>query len=358
MKKFSVLMIGPARDVCGGISTVVNSYYELGLHKECNIKYIATMVDGCKLKKLFTAVKAYILFCLCLKNYDIVHVHMAAQASFTRKSYFIKKAKKAGKKIIIHQHSADFDYFYFKQSSAKKRENIKYIFSLADKVITLSEEWSSFFGRNICGYSKIVTMYNGVILPEYHKEDYSGCDVLFLGRLGRRKGTYDLLKAIPEILKAVPDAMFYLGGDGDIKKCMDIAERNGFKDHVNFLGWVRGHEKEEYLKKCSIFVLPSYSEGMPMSLLEAMSYGLASVSTNAGGIPQIIDSGVNGLRFEAGDVNALSLDIIDLLRDRDKRQWLGEEGQRTVAAKFNVENNIKQLVNLYRRMGEICYDCN
>ena len=145
-----VLMVGPGRDVMGGISTVVNSYYELGLNKEVELRYVSSMEDGSKLKKLLVAFNSYMEFSRHIKEYDIVHVHMAAQASFTRKSIFIKKAKKAGKKIIIHQHSADFDDFYFRQSDAKKRKQIKKTFEMADIIIVLSEEWAKFFGENIC----------------------------------------------------------------------------------------------------------------------------------------------------------------------------------------------------------------
>ena len=125
-----VLMVGPGRDVMGGISTVVNSYYELGLDKEVELRYVSSMEDGSKLKKLLVAFNSYMEFSRHIKEYDIVHVHMAAQASFTRKSIFIKKAKKAGKKIIIHQHSADFDDFYFRQSDAKKRNGRYYYCTL------------------------------------------------------------------------------------------------------------------------------------------------------------------------------------------------------------------------------------
>ena len=164
MKK--ILMIGPGRDVRGGISTVVNSYYELGIEKDTEIKYIPTMEDGSQIKKLIVAVKAYMEFGGCVKKYDIVHVHMAAQASFVRKSLFVQKAKKAGVKVIIHSHAADFDKYFFEESDDKNRKKIKETFALADKVIVLSEEWADFFGKNVCDPAKIKIIYNGVILPQ------------------------------------------------------------------------------------------------------------------------------------------------------------------------------------------------
>ena len=243
MNKPRVLMIGPGRDVMGGISTVINNYFASGLDKDIDLYYLSTMEDGNKLKKLFVAVKAYFLFRKMIKKYDIIHVHMAAQASFDRKAIFIKLAKKKGKKIIIHQHAADFDKYYFEQIDNEKRKKIKDVFGMADLVIALSEEWSDFFGKNICNPNKIVVLYNGVILPEYKKNDYSNHNVLMLGRLGERKGTYDLLKAIPKVIQSVPDACFYLGGDGDIEQCKKIVKEQGLEKNVIFLGWVRDEEK-------------------------------------------------------------------------------------------------------------------
>ena len=346
-----VLMIGPGRDVMGGISTVVNSYYELGLDKKVELRYISTMKDGNKLKKLVIALKSYIEFIKCVKDYDIVQVHMAAQASYTRKSVFIKKAKQAGKKIIIHQHSADFDEFFFKQSDDKKRKQIKNIFAMADTVIVLSEEWAEFFGNNICDSSKIMILYNGVIIPLYYKEDYSDKNVLFLGRLGKRKGSYDLLKVIPSVLEKVPSAHFYLGGDGDIDYSQKIINENGLQEHVKLLGWVRNEEKEVYLKKCSTLVLPSYHEGMPMSVLESMAYGLAVISTNAGGIPQIIEQGINGYRIEAGCLNELERALVYVLNNEKAKKELGRSARKRIEDKFNAERNIDRLYELYQKIN-------
>ena len=336
--------------VRGGISTVVNSYFELGIEKDTKIKYIPTMEDGSVLKKLFVAAKAYSVFCCCVKQYDIVHIHMAAQSSFVRKRLFIRRAKRAGVKIIIHSHAADFDKYYFEQSNEENRKKILDTFALVDCVIVLSEEWADFFGKNICDPKKISILYNGVIVPETNKTDYSDHSVLMLGRLGERKGTYDLLKAIPMVLQAVPDAMFFLGGDGDIDVCKTLVEKEGVSDHVSFLGWIWGDDKEKLLKQCSIFTLPSYHEGMPMSVLEAMSHGLATVSTNAGGIPQIINDGEDGFRVEAGDIDALSNRIIELLKDENLKRSIGRKAVQRVKEKFDIRVSYDKLLHIFQEV--------
>lgn len=350
-QKIRVLMLGPGRSVKGGITTVVNSYFDYGLDQAVDLKYITTMKDGNKLYKLLVAVWGYIQFCFLVSRYDIIHIHMAAQASFSRKALFVKRAKKANKKIVIHQHSADFDKYYFEQCNDRQREHIRYVFSLADRLLVLSEEWKSFFGENVCQKDKIAILYNGVAVPEDRKSDYSDHNVLFLGRLGHRKGTYDLLKAISEVVKAVPDAMFYLGGDGDVKECKALALEYGIDEYVKFLGWIDDSAKEDQFSKSGIFVLPSYHEGMPMSVLEAMAHGLATVSSNAGGIPQIIDHGVNGLRIEAGDVSGLAGALISLLSNEEAKRKMGAEGLATIQRKFDVRNNISYLNRLYQDLS-------
>lgn len=346
-KNLKVLMVGPGRMVRGGVSAVVNSYYDLGLDQKNSLTYLSSMEDGSKIKKLLIAASSYIRFCLIVHRYDIVHIHMAAQASFTRKAAFVKKAYKAHKKIIIHQHAGNFDEFFLEQSDDVKREKIKQIFAMADKVIVLSDGWASFFGKHVCDKKKLVVLYNGVMIPDYEKTDYLDHSILFLGRITEPKGTYDLLKAMPEVLKQVPDAVLYFGGAGEVKQCQKITQEKKLEDHVKFLGWVRNRDKEQYLKSCSIFILPSYFEAMPMSVLEAMSYGLATVSTNVGGIPQIIRNHADGICIEAGDINAIAETLINLLKNPEEKKRLGQAGRARIEERFDVSKNIDTICKLY-----------
>ena len=114
-------MVGPDRSVHGGISGVVNNYYAAGLDQKIELKYIGTMIEGSKVRKLWRAMKAYMQFLVQLSGYDIVHVNMASDASYVRKSFFIKAAKRAGKKIVIHQHGGDFEGYYGQLSEKGKK---------------------------------------------------------------------------------------------------------------------------------------------------------------------------------------------------------------------------------------------
>ena len=95
------------------------------------------------------------------------------------------------------------------------------------------------------------------------------------------------------------------------------------ENHVVFAGWVSGEEKENLLSRVNIYVLPSYNEGLPVSLLEAMSWQVPVISTRVGGIPELVREGIDGLLIEAGDRAAFSLAIVTLAKDPDLRKKRG-----------------------------------
>ena len=345
-------MIGAGRDVRGGVSSVVNSYYDAGLDKLCELTYLPTMEDGSKLKKLFVATVARLRFETLIKKNDILHVHMSSDNSFYRKAVFIRKAHKEGKKIIIHMHGSTFDLFYKERCNDTQKQQVREVFAMADQVIALSEDWKEFLAEYICDEQKIVVIYNAVKIPEAYQKDYANRKMLFLGILGQRKGTYDLIEVLPEILRQYPDCHVYFGGDGERQQAEQMCREKGITDRVTFLGWVRGAEKEKFLEECSIYVLPTYHEGMPMSILEAMSYGMAVVSTYVGGIPHIITDGENGLLCEAGDKMALKGKLLRLLDNQSLRGRLGKSAYRIMVRQFDVREKVKMVYAIYKELFE------
>lgn len=344
-------MIGAGRDVRGGVASVVNSYYDAGLDRLCELTYLPTMEDGSKLKKLLVAAGARIRFEWLIRENDILHVHMSADNSFYRKAVFIRKAHKEGKKIIIHMHGSTFDLFYKERCNDTQKQQVREIFAMADVVIALSEDWKEFLAESICDVQKIVVIYNSVKIPEVYRKGYTNRKMLFLGILGQRKGTYDLIEALPEILQKFPDSHVYFGGDGEREQAEQLCRDKGIADHVTFLGWVRGAEKERFLKECSIYVLPTYHEGMPMSILEAMSYGMAVVSTYTGGIPHIITDGENGLLCEAGDREALQKNLLKVLEDEKLRERLGQNASGMIKREFDAKESVRKLTGLYEQLS-------
>ena len=354
MKK--VCMVVPNKMVKGGIAAVVNGYRGSQLEKDYEITYVESYKDGSKFDKLLKGICSYFHFAkiLLFNKPDIVHIHSSFGPSFYRKMPFIYMASVCRIPIVNHIHGADFDEFYVNASESKKKK-VKKIYEKCSVLIALSEEWKECLSQ-IVSPSKISIVENYSILHEgalkQRLERKCNNIVLFLGELGKRKGCYDIPEVIAQVKKSIPDVRFVLAGAGeevDEKAIKKLIDEENVSDNVEFPGWVRGDMKDKLLREADVFFLPSYNEGMPMSVLDAMGYGMPVVSTNVGGIPKIVHNGENGYCCKPGDVNTMSLMIIKLLMNQRIREKAEERSVVIVKEKYSLEAHINQIEILYEK---------
>lgn len=344
----TVLMVGPDRSLRGGIVSVVDGYFNAGLSNMCGkCDYLGTGFGTNLASKSIAFARALITYERILDSYEMVHLHMGPRGSYRRKSIMARIAKRHGKKIILHEHSGEFARD-FEEGDESYRSNVRHTFSIADRVIVLSEEWRDYFSEYICDKSKIEVLHNGVELPKMKCSPDKNTDVLFLGRLGTRKSPDVLLRASREILRAFPEMRLIFGGDGDINYYRMLAQELDILNQCEFLGWVSGEEKEKLFSRAGIYCLPSKHEGMPMSVLEAMAHGIPTISTRVGGVPQIIQSGVNGLLFDPDNETELACLLAKLVRSPSLREKIGLEGHRTIEDCFSVQVTVQKLVSIYK----------
>jgi glycosyltransferase involved in cell wall biosynthesis len=277
----------------------------------------------------------------------IVHLHVSQRGSFYRKAIFSTLARMSGKQVVWHSHGSEFDHFY-DQASRPLRRIVLGVLNRADVVLVLSQHWRAYLA-GIGATSRIEVLFNPVVLPPAGAVPVGSHPgvVLALGRLGQRKGTYDILKAVPRVIRYCPEACFWLAGDGEVAEVRAVVQEDGLGEHVCVLGWLDSEAKAQSLRQASLLLLPSYGEGQAVAVLEALAYGLPVVATPVGGIPDAISDGVNGYLIQPGDVEALAARIISLLKDPQLRQTLGENGRRTVATTFAVDHILQQLYAIY-----------
>ncbi len=345
--RIKVLMVGPDRSVHGGISGVVNNYYDAGLNQKVELCYIGTMVEGSKVRKLLKAMGAFVKFCLNVSKYQIVHVNVASDNSYYRKSLFIKTAKLFKKKIVIHQHGGDFEGFYYRQLSDKGRRNVNKTLSLGDEFLVLAPIWKEFFA-NVVDESKIIVLPDSIQIPDRKGKEYGQHKILFLGRLCREKGINELLKVMPDLREEYHDIHLYLGGIWEDVKLQKETEKQS--ECITWLGWITGNEKRRCLEECDIFVLPSYFEGQSVAILEAMASKCAVVASDTGGIPQMIEDGKTGILIRPKDVDSLKQGLCKVLEDADLCRSLGENAYKKVKEEFSIENNMEKLLQIYRKV--------
>lgn len=342
-----VLMIGPDLALHGGIVSVVKGYLDGGLPQVCEgFEYLGTGVGSSKLGKSVAFARALARYGRIMPEYDIVHLHISARGSYKRKSIMARMARKAEKRIILHDHDGEFAKT-FEEGGDDYRRNVRETFGLADCVVVLSEEWRDYFAENVCDPNKITVVHNGVAVPAKPCSPCSHQDVLFLGRLDANKSPDVLLRASREVLKRFPETKIVFGGDGEVEKNKALAKELGIENRCEFHGWVTGKEREALFGRAAVYCLPSKNEGLPMSVLEAMARGIPTVATAVGGVPRVIEDGVNGFLIDVDDVGALSDKLAVLLREPGLRKKIGAASRDSVARSFGVDRGIKQLLMLY-----------
>ena len=305
----------------GGVAQVIFNYerYVFPLFK-CVINSGGTNPIA-KAWKAFKGILSIVIKLLCDRKIKIVHIHTASYNSFRRSAIFVKIAKFFHKKVILHIHGGGFREYY-----ATNPQKISSILNSCDCIITLTESWQNFL-KQITTCKHIEIIENIVAPPQSKAIPNDGkLHLLFLGLISQQKGIYDLIEVIAGHKTEFDNKLIlHIGGNGEKEKLIDLISKNGLASLVTYEGWVSGDQKNDLFNMSDAFILPSYTEGLPVSILEAMSYGLPILSTPVGGIPEIVENGVNGFLFHPGDKNDIFQAILQLLSNKDFAKQMGDE---------------------------------
>jgi glycosyltransferase involved in cell wall biosynthesis len=280
---------------------------------------------------------------------ELLHLHMAMKGSFWRKAIFLALGRLAGVPVVIHLHGSEFAVFY-ERSSAFAQACIRSTFNRASAVVVLSESWHQF----VTGFcTRPITVVKNFVPDQFDPARAATARrpraVLFLGLFGERKGIYDLLKAWAIVHQRVPDAVLYCGGNGEVDKVRQTVSELGLEVTIQVPGWVSGEQKRALLHGCAVFALPSYHEGLPMAIIEAMSYSMAIVSTAVGGIPELVDRN-NGRLVRPGDPVELAQALVELLLADDLAR-LGAVSRERYRKEYTPEAAASHMRDVYRTLG-------
>lgn len=345
-----ILVIGPSPDKSkGGMATVIDEIRDdKQLNEEFDVEIFASFIDGIKLKRAVYSVCAYLIFFFTKRQYDIYHIHTASRGSTFRKGYYVRTAKKWGKKVILHIHGAQYMEFYNELSNKKKRNMIG-ILKKADIVVALSADWKEKFDATF-GLRNCVVLENGInmdrLYPAVTNPETFQHSFVTLGRLGQRKGTYDLVNAVEIASKSVMDIKVYLAGDGEVEQIKKLVKEKHLEKNIDVLGWADFNKKLDLLQHVSTVVLPSYNEGLPMSVLEGMACGKAIISTTVGAIPEVVKE-ENGILLETGDVTALASALVKCSTDIDMLRSMSKKNIKKIDNEFSMKIMHQKLKEIY-----------
>jgi glycosyltransferase involved in cell wall biosynthesis len=349
MKKApKLLMMGTCPTGKGGIATVVSVLDQEGFFERSHGRYVVTHAQVAGYRKIGVAGRAVAaLLGACLRGErPCVHVHSASRASFFRKSILLALARSFGCKTVFHLHGAEFRQFATAESGPVVRWWIRHTLRYSSAVITLSESWARFL-REFAPGANVVVIPNSVPLPPLSARHAGPPVILFLGRAEQRKGIFDLLHAMPALKAEYKDIRLVIGGDGDLAAVAQAAENLGISEYVDIAGWIGSEERALRLAQAAIFCLPSYDEGLPMAMLEAMAAGLPVVVTPVGGIPEAITHADNGMLVTPGKPEELAAVLGEVLRNDGLRAALGVRARQTIETRFGTAVVLDQLCHLY-----------
>ena len=269
-------------------------------------------------------------------------------------SIFIKKL--LTKPVVVSPRGTDI----YLSSNLYKKTFIKFILKNSDCILAQTNNQKI----EIEKYSKndIIIIPNGIDSTEYNfnktdmrlemgfkSDDYL---IIFIGRLHKVKGVEYLINAMKLIENSKIDNLkLLIIGDGTEKRKLKQLSNELKLDNISFLGSISQKEIPRYLISSDIFVLPSLSEGFPVSIMEAFASGLPIIVSNVGGIPEIVENKVNGFIVEPKNSNQIANKINDLINDENMRIKISHNNKKK-AVEFSWEKIIKRIEKAYIKAQE------
>lgn len=283
-------------------------------------------------------------------KFDLVHVHGTLMPVARTALPVIFTSHGTVKKDIDNMPTKSFHFLIVKLLRKQLFNIEKEIVENADMITAVSHSCAKELKGDHTINKEITVINNGVdtnlFIPSENKkeEDY----ILYTGRLETRKGLIDFIESAKYVCREHADIKFVLTGKGTIRKYLERKVTDlGLKNNFYFAGFVSRSELLEYYQNATVYVLPSYYEGLPTTLLEAMSCGVPSIATDVEGSSELIKDGENGLLVPPRDPERLAEAMMKLLNDDGLKRRFGEAGKRLVRKEFGWDTVVRKVERVY-----------
>ncbi|WP_248928725.1 glycosyltransferase family 4 protein [Paenibacillus hamazuiensis] len=325
-----------------------------------NLKINYLYLGNSNFLKGWLNIKAIIKGIIAIKKgkFQVIHSHLHRAAVF---GFFISSFTKAPHICTVHNqeaHHTKRDLFSKIVTELEKRS-----YRQASNVVCVAEAVKKHVEENLLiNKKKITVIPNCLNINDYpFKEKINSLKqilnindktILFgtMSRLAPQKGLFYLLEAFKNLTLKFKDlkSFLVLAGEGELREeISDWIKKNNLEDKIRMIGQ---QNPIDYLQQLDVFMLPSLWEGMPISLIEAMRYGLPCIVTDVGGNSELIEHGYNGIMVSSADVTNLEMAMQKLLADMEYAKKLGNNAQKTIMMKYNCLKTTKDFEQLYDKI--------
>ncbi len=362
--RYNIFVAGPERYLIGGVANFIDILLN---HKEelcgdwCELIYIKHgKTTNPKMNKFIFLlyIKQYfnLIFNIIKFKPDLIHLNPSIEfVSMIRDSIYLRTAKWFGIKVLFFIRGWDDEYF---NHNIKKGPLSKYYLKslkMADRIIVLSKDFKDKLINLGIDKNKIDILSTMVETNKFYtKKDFSPpYNLLFLARFDKKKGLYETVEAMKYILKVYPDTKLYLVGDGpEFVNIKNYVMENGLNNSIILTGYLKGEEKYKIYKKAHVFIFPSYTEGFPNVILEAMAAGLPIVTTPVGGLKYAFSEGINGCLIKSmpPDPKEIADKVIYLLSHPQIMDKISENNKREAKTKYDISVVLEKIKRIYLDM--------
>jgi glycosyltransferase involved in cell wall biosynthesis len=286
------------------------------------------------------------------RRMDLLHLNVSSEGSVARKRWLGALAYELGVPYVVHLHS-DRIIQYWTSASPQRQAKIVRFLHQSSSIIVLGRMWAGFLNdRDRTLGPKITILPNATARVEArsHVDANRPVHIVSLGLLGPRKGTRVLLAAFA-LIKDDPRWRATLAGDGDVAQSREYAAELGLGDRVSIPGWIGADATRALLGETDIFALPSNSEGLPMAILEAMSYAIPVVATDVGAVTDVTEDGITGLIVPRNDPQKLADALRQLILSPDLRARMGARARQKHAEQYQFDVYMARLTSLWREVA-------
>lgn len=278
---------------------------------------------------------------------SVIHAHTGNVSSWAA----IQAAKFYNIPSVVTYHGSEVHSVLLHRQ--KGWELCRDSFKTADLNLPVSRPLETILRNCVQPTGRCETLLLGVDQRRFYPAEKPSLDsrILFVGRIERAKGIYDLLQAWAKVLVHCPNAQLTIIGEDRTNGLFSQQARSlGIGDSIALKGTLRSPQVADMMRASCAFCLPSHNEGTPVVVMEALACGLPVVATKVGGIPDIVESDRTGILVQRSDIHGLAKALVTLLRDAGCRARMGEAAHEFACTYLNAEKTADRLVELYREL--------